>query len=130
MNCASREEWLGALVMRDLPFDEEARAEEHLESCAECRAQRDALARFVAELPPPAPVPATRSRRGWAVVAAALLGCVVGFLAARAPAGAPPGRAAPRATATFLCPEAVGFVQRGLDGVPADRRAAIAARLR
>ncbi len=130
MNCANRDEWLGALVMRDLPFDEEARAEEHLEACAACRAERDALARFVAELPAPAPVPSTRSWRGWGVVAAALLGGVVGFLAARAPTGAPPGQARPRATATFLSPEAVGFVQRGLEGVPADRRAAIAARLR
>jgi predicted anti-sigma-YlaC factor YlaD len=84
-------EMLSALLDHELAPGEVARAEEHLASCAECRAERDRLAQArqavrdlpVLDLPPPLWVQIMRSRRraarpvawvGAAAAAVALIG--------------------------------------------------------
>jgi hypothetical protein len=128
--CANRDEWLGALLYRDLPFDEESQAEEHLEACATCRSERDGLANLVVALPKPQAVPPVRSSLGWVPIAAAcLLGALVGFTAARLPSP-PPANDVPRASVRLVSPEAAAFVRGGAPALAPRHQAALAERLK
>jgi hypothetical protein len=131
-SCANREEWLGAFLYGDLPFDEESQAEEHVVACVECRSERDSLARVIGALPKPAPAPVLRRRPSplWRTAAAALLGVVAGFLAA--PRSAPPsqGDETPRASVRLVSPEAAAFVQHGAGALSSRLRAQLEKRLR
>lgn len=130
--CENREEWLGPLLYRDLPFTDEATAAEHLESCADCGAEAADLRRLVGALPAPAPVPLARPRhlRAWlpaaAVLAAAALGYAAGHGAKPAPVGAPPSAPSPApvtrvepAPLSLLSPAALAFLSKGGAGLPA-----------
>jgi hypothetical protein len=124
--CANRDEWLGALLYRDLPFNEESQADEHLLACAACRTERDALASLIAALPEPPAVPATRrrSRLPWLAVAAAVAGVCVGFMAARMRPAPPSGiDEPPRASVRLVSPEAAAFARYGASALSPEGRA-------
>lgn len=127
MNCADRDEWLGPLLYRDLPFDRETAAREHLDSCAACRAEAEGLAAFVAKLPPPAEMPRRRFPWRWAWAAALLVAFVAGRLTmtqeapvktlpplARSPG--PAAAKAPPSTGMFS-PAMVAFLENGAEGL-------------
>ncbi len=129
--CENRDEWLGPLLYRDLPFTEEAAAEEHVETCASCGAEAADLRRLVEALPAPAPVPAARPRRfrPWLSAAAVLAAACLGFVAGHGTTPAPP-KSQPLAPAPVLAtraepapmslfsPAALAFLSKGSGGLP------------
>lgn len=128
--CENREEWLGPLLYRDLPFTEEAAAAEHVESCASCGAEAADLRGLVEALPAPAAVPAARPHRSrrWLPAAVALAAACLGYAAGHRTAPTPPKSQAPApapvlathaepAPMSLFSPAALAFLSKGGGGL-------------